>query len=49
VSSWLAGVTVAQKERIDLVAGQNDLIAMGARKSSEGEPGGGAWRWASAG
>ncbi len=32
VSSWLR-VTVAQKERIDLVAGQNDLIAMGARKA----------------
>jgi ribose transport system substrate-binding protein len=32
VSSWLR-VTVAHKERIDLVAGQNDLIAMGARKA----------------
>jgi ribose transport system substrate-binding protein len=32
VTSWLR-VTVAQKERIDLVAGQNDLIAMGARKA----------------
>jgi ribose transport system substrate-binding protein len=32
VTSWLR-VTVAQKERIDLVSGQNDLIAMGARKA----------------
>jgi ABC-type sugar transport system substrate-binding protein len=32
VTSWLR-VTVAQKERIDLVAGQNDLIALGARKA----------------
>ena len=32
VTSWLR-VTVAQKERIDLVAGQNDLIAIGARKA----------------
>jgi ABC-type sugar transport system substrate-binding protein len=32
VASWLR-VTVAQKERIDLCAGQNDLIAMGARKA----------------
>ena len=32
VTSWLR-VTVAQKERIDVVVGQNDLIAMGARKA----------------
>ncbi|GAC1702917.1 MAG: hypothetical protein NVS9B4_09450 [Candidatus Acidiferrum sp.] len=32
VSSWLR-LSVAQKERIDVVAGQNDLIAMGARKA----------------
>jgi ribose transport system substrate-binding protein len=32
VTSWLR-VTVAQKEQIDLVAGQNDLIAVGARKA----------------
>jgi ribose transport system substrate-binding protein len=32
VTSWLR-VTVAHKERIDLVAGQNDLIAVGARKA----------------
>jgi ribose transport system substrate-binding protein len=32
VTSWLR-VTVAHKERIDLVAGQNDLIAIGARKA----------------
>jgi ABC-type sugar transport system substrate-binding protein len=32
VTSWLR-VTVAHKERIDLIAGQNDLIAMGARKA----------------
>ena len=32
VASWLK-VTVAHKERIDLVAGQNDLIAIGARKA----------------
>jgi ribose transport system substrate-binding protein len=32
VSSWLR-VTVAQKERLDLCSGQNDLIAMGARKA----------------
>ena len=32
VTSWLR-VTAAQKERVDLVAGQNDLIAIGARKA----------------
>jgi ribose transport system substrate-binding protein len=32
VTSWLR-VTVAHKEQIDLVAGQNDLIAVGARKA----------------
>src|ERR1700736_1600796 len=32
VCSWLR-LSVAQKERIDLIAGQNDLIAMGARKA----------------
>jgi ribose transport system substrate-binding protein len=32
VTSWLR-VTVAQKEPIDLVTGQNDLIAIGARKA----------------
>src|SRR5205823_14210910 len=32
VSSWLR-VTVAQKEVLDLCAGQNDLIAVGARKA----------------
>jgi ribose transport system substrate-binding protein len=32
VTSWLR-VTVAHKEPIDLVAGQNDLIAIGARKA----------------
>jgi len=32
VSSWLQ-VTVAQKEVLDLCAGQNDLIAVGARKA----------------
>jgi ABC-type sugar transport system substrate-binding protein len=32
VTSWLK-VTVAHKERIDLVAGQNDLIAIGGRKA----------------
>ncbi len=32
VTSWLR-VTAAQGERIDLVAGQNDLIAIGARKA----------------
>jgi ribose transport system substrate-binding protein len=41
VSSWLK-VTVAQKERIDLVAGQNDLIAMGARKALKESVGSGA-------
>jgi ribose transport system substrate-binding protein len=40
-SSWLR-VTVAQKERIDLVAGQNDLIAMGARKALKESVGSGA-------
>jgi ribose transport system substrate-binding protein len=32
VTSWLP-VAVAQKEQIDLVVGQNDLIAIGARKA----------------